>query len=197
MAKFIETIYPTIEDRVSRWETMGMLHIVKSDDSKKLVAMALDATAIYLTEFNFKNFDNDTKTVLIPVIVRIFNETNKDFTLETLTKSVRRIIEDFVEKYEEAKPKFNPLTSERDDDAEFIALYCENYSFDENKIKIKFKITFWKDIPERTFIIDDTNFFPKYFMGLDGILYENYGTEEKPMWENVFDSDYEIEIVNL
>ena len=63
--------------------------------------------------------------------------------------------------------------------------------------KIKFKITFWKDIPERRFIIDDTNFFPKYFMGLDGILYENYGTEEKPMWENVFDSDYEIEIINL
>ena len=134
MAKFIETIYPTIEDRVSRWETMGMLHIVKSDDSKKLVAMALDATAIYLTEFNFKNFDNDTKTVLIPVIVRIFNETNKDFTLETLTKSVRRIIEDFVEKYEEAKPKFNPLTSERDDDAEFIK-FCEERQKREEQSK--------------------------------------------------------------
>jgi hypothetical protein len=136
MGKFIETTYPTIEDRVNRWETFGLLDVVKSDDSKKLVAMALDATAIYLTEFNFKNFDKDTKTVLIPVILRIFNKTNKDFTLETLTKSVRTIIEDFVEKYEEAKPKFNPLTSERDDDAKFIALYCENYSFNE-KVFIK------------------------------------------------------------
>ena len=62
------------------------------------------------------------------------------------------------------------------------------------KIK-KFKITFWKDIPDRTFIIDETNFYPTYFLGLDGRLYENYGTEEIPMWESVFDADYEIEIV--
>jgi hypothetical protein len=60
----------------------------------------------------------------------------------------------------------------------------------------KFRITFWKNIPERTFVIDETNFFPKYFIGLNGILYENYGTEENPLWETVFDSDYEIEIIS-
>lgn len=63
------------------------------------------------------------------------------------------------------------------------------------KKQIKFKITFWKDIPERTFVIDETNFFPRYFMGLDGVLYENYGTDDKHMWESVFDADYEVEII--
>jgi hypothetical protein len=99
MGKFIEETYSTIEDRVNRWETIGMLDTVKSNDSKKLVATALDATAIYITESNFMNFDKDTKTVLIPVMVRIFNKTNKDFTLEILSKSVRAIIEDFAKKY--------------------------------------------------------------------------------------------------
>lgn len=61
----------------------------------------------------------------------------------------------------------------------------------------RLNLKFWKDIPERTFVIDETNFFPRYFMGLDGILYENYGTEEKPMWEGVFDSDYEVTINNF
>ena len=131
MGKFIEETYSTIEDRVNRWETIGMLDTVKSNDSKKLVATALDATAIYITESNFMNFDKDTKTVLIPVMVRIFNKTNKDFTLEILSKSVRAIIEDFAKKYKEVKPNFNKPTVECDDDAEFISQYCENYSFDK------------------------------------------------------------------
>jgi hypothetical protein len=131
MGKFIEETYSTIEDRVNRWETIGMLDTVKSNDSKKLVATALDATAIYITESNFMNFDKDTKTVLIPVMVRIFNKTNKDFTLEILSKSVRAIIEDFAKKYKEVKPNFNKPTVECDDEAEFISQYCENYCFDD------------------------------------------------------------------
>ena len=27
-----------------------------------------------------------------------------------------------------------------------------------------------------------------YMIGIDGIIYENYGTEDKPLWENVFDA---------
>lgn len=59
---------------------------------------------------------------------------------------------------------------------------------------MKFKITFWEDLPERTYIVDETNFYPKYFIGFDGLLYENYGTENIPLWEVVFDSDYKIEM---
>ena len=59
----------------------------------------------------------------------------------------------------------------------------------------KFRIVFWKDIPERMHVVDETNFFPKYFFGLDGLLYENYGLNGEPLWEVVFDSDYEIELV--
>lgn len=62
---------------------------------------------------------------------------------------------------------------------------------------LKFRIIFWKNIPERTSIIDETNFYPNYFIGLNGVLYENYGTVEKPIFEVVFDSDYEIEVVGL
>jgi hypothetical protein len=38
-----------------------------------------------------------------------------------------------------------------------------------------------ENIPERTFVIDETNFYLKYFIGLDGQLYENYGTKDKPI----------------
>lgn len=61
---------------------------------------------------------------------------------------------------------------------------------------MKFKIIFEENIPDRTHIVDESNFYPRYFIGLDGLLYENYGTKDKPMWESVFDADYRIEIIN-
>jgi hypothetical protein len=60
---------------------------------------------------------------------------------------------------------------------------------------MKFKITFWKDIPSRTSVVDESNFKGEYFIGLDGLLYENYGTKDNPIWEAVFDADYDIEII--
>lgn len=142
MGKFIEPIYPNIEDRVNRWETLGMLDTVKSDDSKKLIAMALDAATIYITNFRPINLDEDTKNMLIPVIVKdedtknmlipvivkIFNETNNDFTFETLIESVRNIIEDFTEKHKEFKFNLNKSSIDNNDEVEFISQYCENYS---------------------------------------------------------------------
>lgn len=62
---------------------------------------------------------------------------------------------------------------------------------------MKFKITFWGNNPDRKFVIDETNFYPRYFLGMDGILYENYGTAKDPMWESVFDDDYVIEILTI
>jgi hypothetical protein len=129
MGKFIETMYPKIEDRVNRWETLGVLDTVKSDDSKKLIAMTLDAATIYITNFKPINLDEDTKNILIPVIVKIFNETNNDFTFETLTESVRNIIEDFAEKHKELKSNLNELSINNNYEVEFISHYCENYSF--------------------------------------------------------------------
>lgn len=60
---------------------------------------------------------------------------------------------------------------------------------------MKFRITFWKNQPDRTFIVGEDNFDKKYFIGLDGLLYKNYGTKENPVWEIVFDADYEIEYI--
>ena len=59
----------------------------------------------------------------------------------------------------------------------------------------KIKVTFWPNDPERTSVIDETNFYPNYFLGLDGKMYENYGTQEKPVWEAIFDASYEIQII--
>jgi hypothetical protein len=59
----------------------------------------------------------------------------------------------------------------------------------------KFKVTFWPNDSKRISIVDETNFYPNYFMGLDGKVYENYGTKEKPVWDAVYDADYEIEII--
>lgn len=38
-----------------------------------------------------------------------------------------------------------------------------------------------------------TNFGPgTVVLGLDGKVYENYGTDEKPFWEEVFDAEYKV-----
>ena len=60
----------------------------------------------------------------------------------------------------------------------------------------KYKVTFWPDDPKRKIIIDENNFYPNYFIGLNGFLYENYGTINEPLWESVFDADYIIEEIN-
>lgn len=59
----------------------------------------------------------------------------------------------------------------------------------------RFKAIVEPDIPERRYIIDEKNFLPRHFIGFDGIVYENYGTEEKPVWENIFDALYDLEII--
>jgi hypothetical protein len=59
----------------------------------------------------------------------------------------------------------------------------------------KIRVVLWPNDPERTSVIDETNFYPNYFLGLDGKMYENYGTAEKPVWESIFDAWYEIQII--
>ena len=59
--------------------------------------------------------------------------------------------------------------------------------------KIKLKITFYPNEPDKTYIVDENNYYMRYFYGLDGKLFENYGTKETPVWAEVFDADYDIE----
>jgi hypothetical protein len=41
--------------------------------------------------------------------------------------------------------------------------------------------------------IQSNNFGPgTIVLGLDGKVYENYGSEEKPFWEEVFDAEYKV-----
>lgn len=67
---------------------------------------------------------------------------------------------------------------------------------------MKFEIVHNYDIEERKSIIDETNFKTgmnfgpgTIVIGLDGKAYENYGSEEKPMWEAIFDANYKINII--
>lgn len=68
---------------------------------------------------------------------------------------------------------------------------------------MKFKVVFNRNAvnPDRTYIVDETNFIYGHFepgtilIGLDGKVYENYGLKGGPMWEEVYDNDYEIELI--
>lgn len=66
---------------------------------------------------------------------------------------------------------------------------------------MKFKVTLYHDDPERRYVIDESNFIIDKFgsgthlIGLDGKLYENYGTGADPLWEEVFDANYKIELI--
>lgn len=56
-----------------------------------------------------------------------------------------------------------------------------------------------ENIKGRERIIDESNFMVgnnfgpgTIVMGMDGKAYENYGTEDKPFWEEIFDASYRI-----
>lgn len=64
---------------------------------------------------------------------------------------------------------------------------------------MKTVVIFDKGVEGRECRFDENNFKQgKNFgpgtvvLGLDGKVYENYGTEEKPFWEEVFDAKYEV-----
>ena len=52
--------------------------------------------------------------------------------------------------------------------------------------EIKFRICHETN-SDKTIIYPDEH-SDKYMIGIDGTLYENYGTKDKPLWENVFDA---------
>ena len=64
---------------------------------------------------------------------------------------------------------------------------------------MKTVVIFDKGIEGRECRFDENNFMQDnsfgpgtVVLGLDGKVYENYGTDEKPFWEEVFDASYEV-----
>ena len=64
---------------------------------------------------------------------------------------------------------------------------------------MKLEVVFDENIKERKCEFNEytfkqgNNFGPgTVVIGLDGKVYQNYGTEEKPFWEEVFDAEYKI-----
>ena len=64
---------------------------------------------------------------------------------------------------------------------------------------MKTVVIFDKSIEGRECRFDESNFKQgsnfgpgTIVLGLDGKVYENYGTEERPFWEEVFDAEYEV-----
>ena len=57
---------------------------------------------------------------------------------------------------------------------------------------MKFKVTFWSNISERTTVHTDGM---EFLITLDGRVCENCGTKEKPVWDEILDADYELEII--
>ena len=54
--------------------------------------------------------------------------------------------------------------------------------------EIKFRICHEGGMDSYKSIIYPDELGNNYMIGIDGIIYENYGTEDKPLWENVFDA---------
>ena len=52
--------------------------------------------------------------------------------------------------------------------------------------EIKFRICHETN-SDKTIIYPDEH-SDKYMIGIDGTVYEDYGTKDKPLWENVFDA---------
>ena len=56
--------------------------------------------------------------------------------------------------------------------------------------EIKFRICHETN-SDKTIIYPDEHsddYMDDYMIGIDGTVYENYGTKDKPLWENVFDA---------
>ena len=89
MGVFIQESYPSIQDRVNRWNELGMLESIKCEESRKLVSIVLDTTSLYLMEFKYFNIDNDTKLCLL-------NESNDSnsclHSLHTIIKKSSNIL---------------------------------------------------------------------------------------------------------
>ena len=60
---------------------------------------------------------------------------------------------------------------------------------------MKYRIIFWPNDIDRRSVVDETNVDNKYFIGLDGNVYENYGTIENQMWEPIFDCEFILETI--
>lgn len=117
-----------MDSKVSQWEKSGLLDTVEAE-KKILLSMALDIFSFRLAMS--LEASASYRCNLIPVIVRIFRETNKIFTYDTLTESIRVLISDFFMKYEKAgiSEYHNKIIGIGDIDveAEFIKDYCDTY----------------------------------------------------------------------
>lgn len=67
-----------------------MLESIKCEESKKLVSIVLDVTALYLMEFNYFNIDKNTKLCLIPIMIKLFIDTENSFNKFYLNKFVKK-----------------------------------------------------------------------------------------------------------
>ena len=65
---------------------------------------------------------------------------------------------------------------------------------------MKFRLIMNPNDPAKRSVHDASNFNRNdfgpgtYVIGLDGKVYENYGSVEVPVWDEIFDSYYEIEM---
>ena len=128
MGIFKLSTYPTIEDRVNKWTEFGVLDSIESEDSKKLVAMALDAAVLYMGRVNYMDYPKDAKSCVIPVIVSVFKKTDKEFDLDTLTKSVVDLIDGFLNRWIEENETEPFRTGDAPDrEAELVKSYSKQY----------------------------------------------------------------------
>jgi hypothetical protein len=108
---------------VEKWEKSGFL---TSDMNKENVALACELTELHISKID-NNTKDDLKTLIFPVIVRIFRKQKENLTMENITEQVNKIIKDFSNSLTLVdKTDWIPVVG-NDPEANFVADFCENY----------------------------------------------------------------------
>lgn len=110
----------------NRWQQLGLLECVESDDVKKKLAISLERLASYLIyEYEIKS--TRTEVDVFPCMVRIIRLTNDELMPEKIVDIVDKLFNRI--KFDENKEKFNDIVGNDtiDFEAELVALISDAY----------------------------------------------------------------------
>ena len=114
-----------INQVVEKWKAIGFLN---SDTikNKQNVALSCELTEMYLSE-NTDKYTMELKTLIYPVVVRVFGKYDENITIETISNKVTQIAEEFSTKLEtEDKSNWTPVLG-NDAEKEFVIGFSDNY----------------------------------------------------------------------
>ena len=117
------------DDVIEKWGKLGFLESIKGENKKK-TAYALEITQKYCF-YNIEKIHEDVKTLIFPVIIRLFKEDLNEYSYLVLNKVVVKIINDFqgfVETFDFEEYKNDSENKNVDIDAVRCGKFCGEYN---------------------------------------------------------------------